>query len=698
MSVYMNKVLLLFIISTITALSQTPDGDVKYADKPFDLRPSYGFFAGIGYNLHNANFAALPGCISCNTMPMGSGKKLGLPDFGVYFSFPLDKKIELSLRFYYFMLGGDFSLIEPETLSDKDGNSINGEFEYILNTDLTSVGINPVIGYRVTDQLTLNAGIRAGYILSGSFDYKEQINSPSYGVFKDINRRVRNAQDGDIDSLNKVDLAISFGASYDLPLNSAHTLFLVPEASFHIGILPIADNWSLNTFFGGIGIKYAPREIIPPKVPPMPPPYPALPPPPQPGELLVSVSAVSVDDAGKEEKVTKIHIEEFISRKVHPLLNYVFFDDNSSEIQDKYKLNKNMTEEERNTFSVNSLYGLKTIDVYYNILNIVGRRMIAYPIANLTVNGYNNNIGPEKGNTDLSKRRAEAVKDYLVREWGISPDRIRTTSGNLPPLPSNINDPDGIAENRRVEISSDFEKIFESLNVSDTIRKTNPPKLRFKPYVSTDIGVKSWKITTAQASSGVLKVFEGTGALPKHIEWNLKEERDYAPKFSEDFIYSLEVVDNDNNLTKSKDQAIKVQAVTTQNKLMELLEGTIKNDVEFDQYTLISFGFNKAELTNEHKPIVETAKGYLKTQNPMEKRTFNVDIIGRTDRIGDELLNKTLSLNRALNTADGIEIERRFARGIGEENPLFDNNTPEGRFYNRNVTINVETTIELINE
>lgn len=698
MSDYMNKILILFFISTITALSQPKQVEVKYADGPFDLRPSYGFFAGLGYNLHNAQFHTMDNFFTCASLDFGSGKGLGLPDLGVYYSFPIDSKVELSLRFFYFTLNGDFSVIESQRLSDQNGNGIDGEFEFIFNGKLTSVGINPVVGYRLSDQLTLNAGIRAGYLLSKTYDYKEQIASPDYGVFQDTKRRVRNEQSGDIPSAKTLDIAISAGASYDLPLNSANTLFLVPEAAFHFGLMPIADNWNVNTFFGGIGLKYAPRTIIPPKDPPLPPPYPVLPQPPQPGELLVSVSAVSVDDDGKEEKVTKIHIEEFISRKVHPLLNYIFFDENSADIQDKYILNKNMAEEERNSFSVNQLYGLKTIDVYYNILNIIGRRMIAYPIANLTVNGYNNNQGNEKGNTDLSKRRAENIKNYLVKEWGISPDRIKTTSGNLPPLPSNIADPDGIAENRRVEITSDFDKIFESLNVGDTIRKTNPPKLRFKPYVSTDIGVKNWKITTSQASLGDLKVFEGTGALPKHIEWNLKEERNYAPKLSEDFLYSLEVTDNDNSVTKSKIQTIKVQAVTTQNKLMELMEGTIKNDTEFDQYTLISFGFNKPDLTSEHKPIVETAKNYLKTQNPMEKRSYNVDIIGRTDRIGDENLNRALSLNRAYNTADGIEFDRKFAKGIGEDNPLFDNNTPEGRFYNRNVTINVETTIELINE
>ncbi len=695
MSNFMKKIYILFILTSLTALSQQQE--TQYADKPYDLRPSYGAFVDFSYNLHKAGFGDQEWLFNCASLDFGSAGTFGIPNVGLYYSFPIAKQLELSLRLYYFNLNGDFSIVENVWLPDPTGTGTQGEFEYILNTKLSSAGLNPVVGYRISDQLTLNAGLRLGYFLTKTFEYKEQIKSPAYGVFPGTNRRIRNEQDGDITDAG-LDMALNIGASYDLPLNEAHTLFLVPEASFHIGLTNIAKEWTVNTFLAGVGLKWAPREIIPPKIPPQNPPEPKLPQPPQPDKLLVSINAVSVDDDGKEEQISKIHIEEFISRKVHPLLNYIFFDDNSSDIQDKYVLNKSMTEEERNNFSVNSLYGLKTIDVYYNILNIIGRRMIAYPIANLSINGYNSNQGAEKGNTDLSKRRAENIKNYLVKEWGISPDRIKTTANNLPPLPSNEKDPDGIAENKRVEIIADFDKIFESLNVSDTIRKTNPPKLRFKPFASSNVGIKSWKITTSQASVGDLKVFEGTGALPKHIEWNLKEERIYAPKLSEDFLYSLEVTDNDNKVTKSDVQAIKVQAVTTQNKLMEMIEGTIKNDVEFDQFTLISFGFDKSELTTDHKPIVLTAKSYLKTENPMEKRTYNIDITGRTDRIGEENRNRTLSLNRALNTADGIETDRKFARGIGEDNPLFDNNTPEGRFYNRNVTINVETTIEIINE
>jgi len=50
----------------------------------------------------------------------------------------------------------------------------------------------------------------------------------------------------------------------------------------------------------------------------------------------------------------------------------------------------------------------------------------------------------------LSKGRAEAVKDYLVRETGVSPDRLQTV-GKGYSEPANRKNPYA-AENRRVVV------------------------------------------------------------------------------------------------------------------------------------------------------------------------------------------------------------------------------------------------------
>jgi outer membrane protein OmpA-like peptidoglycan-associated protein len=48
------------------------------------------------------------------------------------------------------------------------------------------------------------------------------------------------------------------------------------------------------------------------------------------------------------------------------------------------------------------------------------------PKATFTIEGYTDSIGTEEYNLDLSQRRADSVKDYLVQSLGTDPNRIKT--------------------------------------------------------------------------------------------------------------------------------------------------------------------------------------------------------------------------------------------------------------------------------
>jgi len=48
------------------------------------------------------------------------------------------------------------------------------------------------------------------------------------------------------------------------------------------------------------------------------------------------------------------------------------------------------------------------------------------PKATFTVEGYTDSFGPPEYNLDLSQRRADSVKQYLVQVMGISPSQIET--------------------------------------------------------------------------------------------------------------------------------------------------------------------------------------------------------------------------------------------------------------------------------
>lgn len=71
----------------------------------------------------------------------------------------------------------------------------------------------------------------------------------------------------------------------------------------------------------------------------------------------------------------------------------------------------------------------------------------------LTVSGHTDSVGNDVANLDLSKRRAAAVKQALVTQYKISPDRL-TTDGFGASRPVDTNDTlAGRARNRRVELT-----------------------------------------------------------------------------------------------------------------------------------------------------------------------------------------------------------------------------------------------------
>jgi uncharacterized repeat protein (TIGR01451 family)/fimbrial isopeptide formation D2 family protein len=79
---------------------------------------------------------------------------------------------------------------------------------------------------------------------------------------------------------------------------------------------------------------------------------------------------------------------------------------------------------------------------------------------NILVEGFTDHTGSEEDNLILSQNRANAVRDYLINEYHISPDRIETTGyGEAFPVADN-NTREGRALNRRVEIimNSNFEQ------------------------------------------------------------------------------------------------------------------------------------------------------------------------------------------------------------------------------------------------
>jgi outer membrane protein OmpA-like peptidoglycan-associated protein len=101
----------------------------------------------------------------------------------------------------------------------------------------------------------------------------------------------------------------------------------------------------------------------------------------------------------------------------------------------------------------------------------------------------------------------------------------------------------------------------------------------------------------------------------------------------------------------------------------------------------INFDTGKSIIKPESKPIIEKIVQMLK-ENP----ALSISVEGHTDNVGNKESNKKLSDDRAkavLNAIidQGIDAKRLSSIGYGQDKPIADNNTEEGRAKNRRVEL-----------
>jgi OOP family OmpA-OmpF porin len=103
------------------------------------------------------------------------------------------------------------------------------------------------------------------------------------------------------------------------------------------------------------------------------------------------------------------------------------------------------------------------------------------------------------------------------------------------------------------------------------------------------------------------------------------------------------------------------------------------------------FSVNKAELKPEGK---EKIKEYREEARDQLSSASSIKITGHTDSTGTPEYNKELSLKRAQAVRDylvelGADASKMEVVGMGEDQPIADNKTREGRAQNRRVEVDV---------
>ena len=538
-----------------------------------------------------------------------------------------------------------------------------------LSTDLSYITVEPSVRFApFKSNFYLYGGPRLAFNMDKSFTYQLGINpafpdqAPSAAVM------------GEFSEIEETILSMQIGAGYDIPLSSDSNktqFVLSPFLSFqpYFGQNPRAtETWNITTIRAGVALKFGQGKNI------------------QEATDLVKDREVqftvnSPNNIPGETRMTE----------VFPLRNYVFFNEGSSEIPNRYvsltqSQAKDFKEDHLETFAPKNLSdrSKRQMTLYYNILNILGHRMEENPSSTITLVGSSNN-----GNTD-GLTMAESVKTYLVNIFAINASRITTKGQNKPNIPSE--QPGGTQElvllregDRRVSIESNSPELLMEFQ--------SGPNAPLKP-------VQMVPLQVAPVESYV--TFNNKGAGEALSSWSLQiaDEQGKVQSFGP---YTEEEVKIPGNLILGSrpegDYKVKMIGQTKSGKIIEketpvhMVLWTPGKIQEGTRYSII-YEFNSSEA------IAMYEKYLTEVVTPKIPVGATVIIKGHTDVIGEEVYNQELSLARAIDVKTIIQNSLSKAGrndvkfevsgyGENENNSPFDNKTPEERFYNRTVIIDI---------
>jgi len=403
--------------------------------------------------------------------------------------------------------------------------------------------------------------------------------------------------------------------------------------------------------------------------------------------LVLSAPPVKIDVVRTRAALAvvpaSLTIEEIKTIDASPMLGQIYFDKGSSEIPSRYVRFSAANE----TAAFDEQKFRDTLEKYYQLLNIVGKRLVDAPSATITLVGCNDNSGEEKGKQKLSGQRAEAVKNYLQTVWSIAPERMMTEARNLPQLPSTSRSKEGQAENRRVEIHATEPAILAPIRSTYLATRIDAPALTLTPDVDSPHGIDSWKITAANAA-GNLADLSGKGAPAKETSIPLPGGGDLrALAAGGDIAVKMELQDRKGQSMVLTPAPVKVNFIETSKRLAQKQDQRVQ-----EKYALILFDFDKDTIGGANQEIIDKIVSRIKTLPQA-----SVEIVGHTDNIGKEAYNTRLSERRALSVFKQLKAaygedagDRIRHSGVGPNSPLYENVSPETRSFNRTVTITLE--------
>jgi outer membrane protein OmpA-like peptidoglycan-associated protein len=593
---------------------------------------SLGLYTGINMNMHSpafnypkdSNFV-----IPFDNNSTGLGFAIGF--LGL---FPINDMFVISGKIGYNGLGG---------ILTKDSFELDASLNYIeISPELQIHNLLPL------KDVYLIAGLETGIPLS-----------PKYSLTK-TNIENENIPDASFR------MAGAFGVGYFWEISKG--INLTPELTFKIPFTKVSDNnnfktWDVPQLRFGIGLSFA-LETLPETFQEDPP------------SLNLGFKEVRYyNNEGNTYPLERIRVEDLSYTEQFPIVPMVFFDEQQK--VPSTKMQSLFGKSSAGEFSIQNLIP-EAISINNNTLDIVGKRMNENQNAELTITGTLDNMNEK--NQDLALQRATFAKDYLTKNYDIHPERINVRAVGLPEKPSTSKDPDGVAENRRLELSSSNPNILAPILIQKENQTLAEPNLiEFVPFIESTDSILEWKLSINQKGQEI-RSFAGTDE-PGDIAWVIIPNELVKSEIPIEYVLWAK---NARDMEKTAAGRIPVDYYSFSRKKTEDLA-----DKTIAKYSLILFDFDSDLISNEDMNLIN------RDIIPAIKFNSTVKIFGYTDRIGDAKYNKELAKKRAETLKKYLVSKVKSAKyevfGVGENELIFDNDLPLGRQLSRTVQIVIST-------
>ena len=603
-------------------------------EKDLKVPMAIGFYGGLNFNMHSPAFT-ITNVTKFDINKTGVGGAIG----GI-FNYPLNNTFVFSGRLGYNPIG--------TTLAKLDSNK-----NFALDASLPYIELAPVMQFHnlfPVKPLYLLAGLEFGIPVSTAAVLD------AVGIKRDI------------ETNPNLRAALVLGAGY--VLKASKSVWITPELSYRIPFANVSSNaqlskWSVSQLRLGLNITFslAKDEVEPP--------------PPDVSDLKVGFKEIrSFDADGKPKPVESVRLEDVQYTELFPFVPYVFCDENKSEPTKDEQVMIGKTES--GEFNIQKLEP-DAVKINHSTLDIIGIRMKQNPSAEITITGTNDSKS-EKNDKELALKRAEFAKQYLVDNYGINPELINVRGSGLPTKPSAQTLEDGVAENRRIEFSSSNPALFKPILIQgDNQRIADPGLIEFIPSIQTKDSIVNWQMEISQADK-VLRLNQGTG-IPNALQWGIHPNELTNKQIPIDYKLTARTAKGyEGTYTGS----IPIEYFSSTRKKSEDLP-----DKTVSKFSLILFDFDKYDVSRSDQDIIDN---YIL---PAIKFNSTVKVYGYSDRIGEEVYNQTLSTKRAQTVADIITAKMKDVKinvyGVGENVPIFNNDSPVGRQLSRTVQVHVIT-------